>query len=90
MAAGQGAEEWLAGFREILPCGDCQRHWDQMVAATPPPTAPDLFVWTVARHNEVNRRLGKPEMGLEAALQRWSGTAAEPLQSTPDEAPRTP
>lgn len=77
---GTSDNAWLAGFREILPCGDCRQHWDGMVAATPPPAAPDLFAWTVARHNEVNRRLGKPEMALEAALQRWSGAGAAPLQ----------
>lgn len=75
VAPGQRDDAWLAVFRQILPCGDCRKHWDAMLEATPPPAAPDLFAWTVARHNEVNRRLGKPEMGLEEALKRWSGSS---------------
>lgn len=72
--AGESDAAWLAGFRQAIPCGDCRKHWDAMLAATPPDWSA-YFAWTVARHNEVNRRLGKPEMGLEEALQRWGGAA---------------
>lgn len=83
LAQGTGEADavWLAGFRQILPCGECRQHWDRMLAATAPIWG-EYFAWTVARHNEVNRRLGKPEMGLEAALQRWSARPARPVQPT--------
>lgn len=78
---GSDDTHWLAAFRQMLPCGECRQHWDGMLAATPPDWA-GYFAWTVARHNEVNRRLGKPEMGPEEALQRWSGRPARPVQPT--------
>jgi hypothetical protein len=87
--AGRDDAEWLATFRRMLPCGDCRNHWDAMVAATPPEWA-NYFAWTVARHNEVNRRLGKPEMGEEEALQRWSKGLAGPLQASDSDAPAKP
>lgn len=82
LAAPSGAEDgaWLEALRRRLPCGECRQHWDAMMEATPPPAAPDLFAWSVARHNEVNRRLGKPEMGLEEALQRWANGLADAVQ----------
>jgi hypothetical protein len=84
-ALAQGKREadaaWLAGFRQILPCGECRQHWDGMLTATPPVWG-EYFAWTVARHNEVNRRLRKAEMGLEQALQRWRTGVAAAVQKT--------
>ena len=51
------------------PCG-CRNHWKILLEANPPPCAAPAvaqFAWTVARHNDVNRRLGKPEKTLEEA-----------------------
>lgn len=64
-------EKWLSHFAASLPVCDCKSHWREMLARTPAPLAGDvamLFAWTVARHNEVNVRKGKPEMTLDAAL----------------------
>lgn len=63
------AEAHLADLAAVLPpC--CQPHWRALLAEHPPEltSADALFVWTVARHNDVNRRLTKPELPLlEAA-----------------------
>jgi Erv1 / Alr family len=68
----QGGEDsiWLAQFRRRVPCGQCKQHWDAMLARTPPDWA-NYFAWTVARHNEVNARLGKPGMEEAEARVRW-------------------
>lgn len=70
--SGDDDSEWLKEFRLHLPCGECRRHWDGMVARTPPDWA-NYFAWTVDRHNEVNAKLGKPVMSIETARQTWAG-----------------
>lgn len=62
---------WLEGFRLRLPCGECRKHWDGMLALTPPCWG-DYFAWTVARHNEVNARLGKLQLTVDQARDHWS------------------
>jgi Erv1 / Alr family len=73
--------QWLDRFAARVPCGDCRRHWLEITAASPPALESHqaLFAWTVARHNDVNRRLGKPEMSLDEAIGRWSN---QPLVSS--------
>jgi hypothetical protein len=80
---------WLEGFATRIGCGKCQSHWRELVKANPP-TLP-LFDWTVARHNDVNLRLGKSVMRVEEArttlsasrpLASLSPSAASQLQST--------
>lgn len=68
--AGGDDSGWLAAFAERLPCGECRGHWLGMVARTPPDWA-NYFRWGVERHNEVNRRLGKPELTEAAARSLW-------------------
>jgi hypothetical protein len=57
------AAAWLAAFAGRIGCTECAQHWQELVAAFPPDyTSEDaLYLWTVARHNDVNRRLGKVE-----------------------------
>jgi len=76
---GEATEDakWLARFRQYLPCGECKQHWDMMQVRTPPDFA-NYFEWTVARHNEVNARLAKPEMTVAEAREKWAPDA--PLQ----------
>ena len=65
---------WLDAFTQKLPCGHCRAHWLAMMQRTPPDfsTAYNYFAWTVARHDEVNAKLGKPVFGLIAAADRWT------------------
>lgn len=57
--------EWLESFAERIACGECKTHWRAMTAATPPDlaSAGAYYQWTVAAHNTVNVRLGKPVWG---------------------------
>lgn len=67
---GQDDGAWLIEFRMQLPCGGCRLHWDAFCASMPPDWG-NYFAWTVAAHNEVNRRLGKPELTVEEAKCIW-------------------
>jgi hypothetical protein len=62
--------QWLDDFVKRLPCGECKTHWRKITGAHPPDFS-DYFEWGVARHNDVNRLLGKPEILLEAARDIW-------------------
>lgn len=70
--AGGEDGEWLVAFARRLPCGECRVHWLGMVARTPPDWA-DYFRWGVARHNEVNARLGKEQITERDAQAIWQG-----------------
>lgn len=64
--------EWIK--REImarLPSCSCGNHAASYLAAHPPVWA-DYFAWTVAFHNAVNARLGRPLLALEEARARWT------------------
>ncbi len=67
---GQDDSSWVEEIRRRVPCGECRRHWDGMMSRTPPDWA-NYFAWTVDRHNEVNARLGKPAVSIDAARQLW-------------------
>jgi hypothetical protein len=64
---GDADEAYLADFARRVPCGDCRLHWLEAVARTPPVFGAGWFAWTVDRHNEVNRRLGKRELTIDEA-----------------------
>jgi hypothetical protein len=60
---------WMDGFTRRLPCGECRRHWKQLLEATSPDysSADAYFAWTVEAHNQVNRQLGKSQMTVAEA-----------------------
>lgn len=68
---GNDDSAWLATFAHRLPCSTCRPHWLEMVQRTPPDFSEGYFAWTVARHNEVNARLGKRHVPIEEARELW-------------------
>lgn len=73
----RAARAWLADFARRLPFGCvCRREWLAMTEAVPPPVGgrAELYWWTVAAHDAVNHRLGKP-----LAAPAWS--LAHPLMT---------
>lgn len=56
--AGELDEKWLTTFRGRIGCGTCIRDWMADVAANPL-TPDDQVGWAWARHEAVNRKLGK-------------------------------
>lgn len=69
MGSPEHEADWLAAFSRRVPCGTCQQHWVEILTATPPDfsSTDAYFAWTVAVHNAVNRRLGKPEIDVARA-----------------------
>lgn len=54
---------WVAGdFAARIPCATCRAHWLELLASTPPALSSnnDYAEWTIAVHNAVNSKLGKP------------------------------
>ncbi len=69
-AGGTGTAErlaWLARFSASLPMCECRNHWRAILRELPMPPAGDVFGWSVAAHNAVNRLKGKAEMAVQAA-----------------------
>lgn len=60
---------WLQYFSRSIGCLDCRLNWQTELGKLPPdyssPAA--FFAWTVAAHNAVNDRLGKPQFLLSDA-----------------------
>jgi hypothetical protein len=54
---------YITLFARLYPCGDCARHFQQLLAKYPPQTSSRsaAAVWACFVHNEVNKRLKKPE-----------------------------
>lgn len=69
------AKDWdearLMFWSGQLPCGDCKRGWLEILKAMPPVYGDGWFEWSVAAHNAVNAKLGKPEVGFAEARARW-------------------
>lgn len=59
----EGRRALAVGLAARLPCGECRQHWTAALRDTPPAieTAETFRRWVWERHNEVNRRTGKPE-----------------------------
>jgi hypothetical protein len=61
----RAAQAWLDRFAARVDCGECRRHWLELLQACPPDFTSNaaLYAWRVEVQNRVNDRLGKP---------RWS------------------
>lgn len=59
----QVLESFWNNFAMLYPCGDCARHFREMLQEHPPQTSSRNAAagWLCAMHNKVNKRLGKPE-----------------------------
>ena len=70
---------WLAAFEQrILGACWCRREWKRDLEALPPDFA-RYFEWTVAQHNLVNARLGKPQLSVADAHRIWSAVPGAPV-----------
>lgn len=79
--AGGITPQWLAAWLGGVPCGECRRHGQRIIADNPMPetaTPDEQYAWTVDRHNDVNRLLGKPEWSL--ALEQGSIVPVDKLR----------
>lgn len=63
---------WLLEYTtRIAGNCECRKHWILLIQRLPPDFT-RYFEWTVEAHNDVNRRLNKPELTVEEARAIWS------------------
>ncbi|CEG63610.1 Putative ERV2 protein-like protein [Rhizopus microsporus] len=58
----ESLKEFMFLFSKLYPCGECARHFNQMITQYPPQTSSRAAAsqWLCAMHNNVNERLKKP------------------------------
>lgn len=71
----QRAKRWYSEWKLIIPkygC-NCLKHWKELEEQYPPvfESEQTFWMWGWERHNDVNRRLGAPEMSLAEAVSLW-------------------
>lgn len=83
------ASEFIETFRRLLLCLPCRQHFKMLLDNHPPPpppyassssssSQPNYFEWSVAAHNVVNARLGKPIFCEKKALQHYANLYQDP------------
>lgn len=64
----------------LVPCPECGLHFEDMMKRTPieyhVDSKSDLARWLFERHNEVNARLGKPQMSEHDFVRMYTTTTA--------------
>jgi hypothetical protein len=62
----KAAKEFYESLTFLIPCPVCREHYAEFLKSMPISpfldTRDDLFKWTVAIHNNVNEKLGKPRV----------------------------
>lgn len=73
---------FFQSFGKVYPCASCSHDFLQLMQASPPETDSkvSLSQWLCRIHNEVNRKIGKPEFPCANIYTRWDATAAMPVQ----------
>lgn len=75
------ASNTIARLITTFPCLKCRRHATEYASHHPfihsisDPDPLSLFKWSCLFHNTVNKRLGKPILSLEQAVQKWGDEA---------------
>jgi len=75
-------KDFYMRFGDILPCGKCSVNYKKHLQELPPidgflGSRRELFGWTVALHNIVNREHGKREWTADEAWQHYTGVRRE-------------
>ncbi|XP_064480016.1 FAD-linked sulfhydryl oxidase ALR-like [Ornithodoros turicata] len=60
-------------FSKFYPCDDCATDFQKSLEKRPPATSSrkELSRWLCDEHNEVNRKLGKPQFDCSRVDERW-------------------
>jgi hypothetical protein len=67
------ASKCLAALADAIPCCKCAEFYRARPAPEGPPIdRMALFRWGWALHNEVNAKLGRAQMTLDEAIERWT------------------
>jgi hypothetical protein len=64
--------DFYVNFKELIPCSNCRKHYQQHLHLNPISPAldsrTDLVKWVIQMHNMVNISLGKPTMTVQEVL----------------------
>lgn len=63
--------EYLFFLCQNFPCNVCKPHFTHYLKENCPSKNTDLFFWSVEFHNNVNKRLGKPQMDIIDACKMY-------------------
>ncbi|RKP13783.1 ERV/ALR sulfhydryl oxidase domain-containing protein, partial [Piptocephalis cylindrospora] len=63
----------------LYPCGQCAKHFQQLLKIHPPQTGSrdEVTQWACKVHNIVNERLDKPQFNCSLVLETWKCGCAE-------------
>lgn len=66
-------KNWYINIGNVLPCETCKKHYNNLISLNPPNTSnrDSLFKWTVDIHNNVNKKLDKPIILYQDAIDIW-------------------
>ena len=67
---------FVESLKTMLPCEECRLHFVDYLENNSPRHASNLALWTFNFHNEVNKRLGKPQFSFEDVSQVYQGADA--------------
>ena len=66
---------FFQSFGRTIPCQSCRKHFQSLLLHYPPEqhmrSRSDLIRWGVFMHNQVNKRLRKPEMSMDDFVQLY-------------------
>ena len=68
--------ELVQMFPGLLPCPTCSADFKKIIENTP--LTGNYFMWSVDVHNQVNAKLGKPQVSYEDAQRRWTTSIKQP------------
>ncbi len=82
----ESMHRFLTTVGEVLPCGTCRPHWKEMMNCHPPDLRDRaaLTKWLVDRHNDVNKRLGKPCVDYEIVHKKYTTDMTGSCPREPD------
>lgn len=54
-------------YSRSMPCPQCRQHMQQYLSKHPITSGTNMFAYSVALHNDVNKRQGKPQVSVQDA-----------------------
>lgn len=83
----RAAKEFFNALAHLLPCPVCRNHFSEILQKSPVENWVDnrksLTEWTWSAHNQVNQKLGKPEITMTEFYKRYSDMAERGLPIPP-------
>ena len=68
----------IEGFAALVPCPTCRDDFQRIIRESPPRCEgrANICRWAAEAHNEVNRKLGKPEVSVDEIVRKAGSCAS--------------